>query len=170
MSILTADTGGQANVVDGILQSTEALDRVVEGYYLQYLGRVADSTGLSYWVGLIQGGASLETIQAGFIASPEFISNNNSDYIQGLYRTFFGRTGSSSELAYWYGQLPSLGLAGVAQGFATSTENRQQFITEIYREISPPDADQCSGGDLGWAVRGSWLPRGADAQHAHVPQ
>ncbi len=132
VGILNASSTGQANVVNGILQSTEALDRVVEGYYLQYLGRAADAAGLSYWVGQIQGGASLETIQAGFIDSPEFISNNNSDYIQGLYRTFFGRTGSSAELAYWYAQLPSLGLAGVAEGFATSTENRQQFVTETY--------------------------------------
>ena len=132
VSTLTAGASGQANVVNGIIQSTEALDRVVEGYYLQYLGRVADTAGLSYWVGQIQGGTSLESIQAGFLASPEFISSNNSDYIQGLYRTFFGRTGSSTELAYWYGQLPTLGLAGVAQGFATSTENRQQFITQIF--------------------------------------
>ncbi len=152
----TGSSGGQANVVNGIVQSTEALDRVVEGYYLQYLGRVADAAGVNYWVSQIQGGTSLETIQAGFIASPEFIANNNSDYIQGLYRTFFGRTGSSTELAYWYSQLPSLGLAGVAQGFASSTENRQQFITQIFENYlhqTPTSAQVATwvgtSGDLG---------------------
>jgi hypothetical protein len=124
---------GQSTIVNGIVKSTESLNRIVNSMYLQYLGRSADSLGQAYWVSQIQAGASLESIQAGFISSAEFISSNNSDYIQGLYRTFLGRTGSSSELAYWYSQLPSMGLSGVALGFATSQENRRDFIAGVFR-------------------------------------
>jgi hypothetical protein len=130
----TLASSGQAAVVQGIVESTAALDLIIDAYYLKYLGRTADAGGQAYWVGLLQGGASLESIQAGFISSPEFISSNNSDYVQGLYLTFFGRTGSSSELAYWYGQLQQPnGLNIVANGFATSAENRDAFVTSFYR-------------------------------------
>ncbi len=131
--VAVLNANGQAAVVNGIVKSTESLDRIVNSMYLQYLGRAADSAGQAYWVSQIQAGASLESIQAGFISSAEFISSNNSDYIQGLYRTFLGRTGSATELAYWYSQLPTEGLSGVALGFATSQENRKDFIASVFQ-------------------------------------
>jgi hypothetical protein len=126
-------TNGQASVVRQIFESTESLGRIVDGFYLKYLGRVSDGPGRAFWVSAIQGGVSLETIQAGFIASPEFISSNNSDYVQGLYRTFLNRTGSTSELAFWYNNLQQPnGLSFTANGFAKSAENRRNFVQSIY--------------------------------------
>jgi len=131
----TLHGNGQAAVVQGIFESTASLDNIISGYYLKYLGRTADAPGEAYWVGLIQNGATLETIQAGFISSAEFIASNNSDYVQGLYRTFFNRTGSATELAYWYGQIQQPnGLNIVAQGFATSAENRHSFVQSVFEQ------------------------------------
>ncbi len=131
----TLSSSGQAAVVKGVFQSTPSLTRVVDGFYIKYLGRTADMAGASSWVALLQGGSSLESIQAGFISSAEFISSNNSDYVQGLYRTFFGRTGSASELAFWYGQIQQPnGLNIVAQGFATSAENRQSYVQSTFTQ------------------------------------
>jgi hypothetical protein len=132
----TLTSQGQAAVVKGIFESTASLDNIVAGFYLKYLGRAADAGGEAYWVSLIQSGSTLESIQAGFISSAEFISSNNSDYVQGLYRTFFNRTGNVAELAYWYTQLqqPS-GLNLVSNGFAVSTENRSSFVQSIYTQF-----------------------------------
>ncbi len=131
----TLHADGQAAVVQGIFESTASLDKIISGYYLKYLGRTADAAGEAYWVGLIQNGATLESIQAGFISSAEFIASNNGDYVQGLYRTFFNRTGSASELAYWYGQIQQPnGLNIVAQGFAASAENRNGFVQSIFEQ------------------------------------
>ncbi len=131
----TLTTSGQNAVVQGIYLSTASLDNIVSGFYLKYLGRAADASGEAHWVGLLQTGASLESIQAGFISSAEFISDNNSDYVQGLYRTFFGRTGSAAELAYWYTQLQQPnGLNIVANGFAASAENRSSFVQSIFSQ------------------------------------
>lgn len=134
LPLLTASASGQANVLNGTLRSEEALTRIVDQYYLQYLGRTADA-GVVYWVNQIKGGMTLEQVQAGFLASPEFLSDNNSDYVQGLYRTFFGRTGNASELAYWYTQLPSLGLSGVARAFSQSPENRHDQLTALFSDF-----------------------------------
>jgi hypothetical protein len=131
--VTVLNSGGQAAVVQGIFRSTASLNRIVDGFYLKYLGRASDAGGRGYWVGHLQNGATLESIQAGFISSPEFISSNNSDYVQGLYRTFFNRTGTTSELAFWYNQLQqSNGLNIVANGFAGSAENRQSFVQSIF--------------------------------------
>jgi hypothetical protein len=140
---LNASSNGQANVVSGILRSTASLDRIVNSYYLKYLGRTADSTGQAYWVNLIQNGTALETIQAGFISSAEFRSNNDSDYVQGLYRTFFDRTGSVNEVAYWYTilQQPN-GLETTAEGFTASTENRSLFVQSIFTDFLHTTATQ----------------------------
>jgi hypothetical protein len=136
---------GQAAVVQGIFDSAESLGRIVDGFYLKYLGRASDSGGRAFWVNLIQGGTSLESVQAGFISSPEFISSNDSDYVQGLYRTFLNRTGSSAELAVWYANLQQPGGLNItAQGFARSAENRRNFVQSIFtsyfhRQGSPAD-------------------------------
>lgn len=134
LPMLTAGANGEANVLNGILRSDEALTRIVDQYYLQYLGRTADAAAV-YWVNKIKGGMTLEQVQAGFLASPEFLSDNNSDYVQGLYRTFFGRTGNATELAYWYNQLPALGLSGVALGFSQSQENRNAQLTALFGDF-----------------------------------
>jgi hypothetical protein len=123
---------GPANVVSGILRSDESLGRIVDGYYLQYLGRAPDFVGRAYWVGQIKSGMTLEAVQAGFASSPEFLANNNTDSVQGLYKHFFGRTGSPAELAYWYAWLPALGWAGVAKAFSASRENHLLQLTQIF--------------------------------------
>lgn len=144
VGVLTAGPDGKQNVLTGLAQSDEALGKIIEGFYLKYLGRVADAGGKAYFLGKIRGGQDLEAVQAEFISSAEFIASNNSDYIQGLFRTFFGRTGSASELSYWYTQLPAMGLQGVAEGFARSQENRAAFIRAgfdryLHRDVSAAD-------------------------------
>ncbi len=124
----------QATVAHAILYSTEGLDRVVIGLYLRFLGRASSMSERAGWVSSLQGGATLESLQAGFIASAEFRAHNDSDYTQGLYRAILGRTGSSSELAGWNGvlQQPN-GFQMAANLFAQSAENRQNAAMADYR-------------------------------------
>jgi hypothetical protein len=127
------DYGG---VVHAILYSTESLDRIVGGYYLRFLGRADNGTEELGWVKALQTGAmTLEQVEAGFIASPEYQGHINTDYVQSLYLNILHRTGSAAELAYWNGQLPRLGLAGVAAAFTGSFENRVNTATEYYQEL-----------------------------------
>lgn len=119
---------GRAAVVNGIVKSSESLGRIVGRFYINYLGRTADSAGLAGWVGAVQNGLSLEQVEAGFISSPEFLSHINTDFVQALYLNILNRTGSSAELASWNNALPQLGLKGVAASFTTSSEHRSRVI------------------------------------------
>jgi hypothetical protein len=158
VSVLTG-TGtntGQMAVAQGIAGSDAALTLIINAYYLKYLGRVSDSGGVQFWLSQIHAGTSLENVQAGFASSQEFISANNSDYVQGLYRTFFNRTGSSSELAFWYGQIQQPnGLNIVSQGFANSQENKMLFISNFFTSYLHRPA---SASDITfWSTQGSFF-------------
>jgi hypothetical protein len=118
------NTGGQAAVANGILHSSEALGRIVDQFYLRFLGRQSDPTGRAGWIGFLQNGGTEEQIESLFLTSPEYISHINVDYVQSLYMNILGRTGSADELALWNNNIQSLGLTGVANGFVHSTENR----------------------------------------------
>jgi hypothetical protein len=128
-AILTAGADGRTNVVNGIMRSDEALGRVVDSYYLKYLDRPADRTGRAYWIAVLRSGADIENVQAAFVNSAEFRSQNSAGVVQALYRTFFDRTATAGELTFWYGvlQRPN-GLAVVASKFALSAENRDRFV------------------------------------------
>jgi hypothetical protein len=146
---------GYDGVAHAILYSTESLDRIVGGYYLRFLGRADNGTEELGWVKAMQTGAmTLEQVEAGFIASPEYQGHINTDYVQSLYLNILHRTGSAAELAYWNGQLPQLGLAGVAAAFTGSFENRVNTATEYYQDLlgrtpQPGEAAALAGGFKG---------------------
>lgn len=56
----------------GFLLSTERLTTVVDGYYGELLGRSIDASGRRSWVAAIQGGARVEAIIGGIVASEEY--------------------------------------------------------------------------------------------------
>jgi hypothetical protein len=63
----------EAEVVQGFLQSTEAVTRVVDSLYAAYLHRQGETAGMNFWVQEIQSGReTLGKAAQGFLASPEF--------------------------------------------------------------------------------------------------
>jgi hypothetical protein len=66
---------GFATVALGFLYSSEHLTTVVNGYYLDLLGRSIDPGGRATWVGAIQRGARDEEIIAAIVSSPEYRLN-----------------------------------------------------------------------------------------------
>jgi len=125
--VLTAQ--GQAAVANDILRSNESLGRVVDQLYLRFLGRQSDPGGRAFWINALQSGSTLETVEAGFLTSPEYLHHIDTDYVQSLYINLFGRTGGPDELAGWYSQIQTLGLAGIANGFLTSQEYRGDSVS-----------------------------------------
>ncbi|CAN5309676.1 hypothetical protein BH10PLA2_BH10PLA2_31810 [soil metagenome] len=125
-------TLGRGGVSHNILYSSESLNRIVDGFYVTYLGRASGADERVFWVSTISGGGNIDTVEAGFISSPEFLAHSNTDYVQALYLNILGRTGGPSELAGWYQQLPQLGLQGVASAFTNSKEHREKTVTKYF--------------------------------------
>jgi hypothetical protein len=140
------NTQGQAAVANGILRSGESLGRIVDSLYLRFLGRSSDAAGRASWVGRLVQGASLESVEAGFLTSPEYLGHIDTDFVQSLYINLLGRTGSASELAAWNSQIQTLGLAGIANGFLLSGEYRADNVNADFAGFihSPPSSTQIS--------------------------
>jgi YD repeat-containing protein len=62
----------RTEVASGVLNSPEAQSDLVKGYYLRFLRRPAEPTGLNGWVGALQAGMPDQQIIAGFIGSAEY--------------------------------------------------------------------------------------------------
>jgi hypothetical protein len=61
----------RANVVNSFLFSNEYLARTTEGFYATYLGRLAGSSGVTYWVGYAQKSGSQANSAIGILSSQE---------------------------------------------------------------------------------------------------
>jgi len=64
-----------AQVASAIVASPESRQDQVQNDYTTYLSRPADSAGLSYWIGLLNNGATEQSVAASFLISQEFLAN-----------------------------------------------------------------------------------------------
>jgi len=94
--------------------------------YTKCLGRDAEKTGASYWVGQLNtnkvGGTA---VAEQFFLGTEFTKQNysNTEYVTRLYRTIFGREPEAEGLSYWTGLLgKGTSRKTVLQGFTSGTE------------------------------------------------
>ncbi len=135
----------QADVVNGILRSSESIGRIVDSYYIRFLGRHSEPAGQAYWINFQKSGHTEEQLESAFLTSPENQAHINTSFVQSLYVNILGRTGSAAELAFWNDQSQSLGLAGIANGFTGSLENRSRTITSYFEDLLHREP---SGADL----------------------
>ena len=105
---------------------SDPISEFVSRFYIQFLNRTADPSGLQNWTEqLVSGSATGTDIAAGFVNSPEFQGAGVSDetYVRILYRAFFDREADSPGLSMWTEALASgLSRQYVLQGFCNSDE------------------------------------------------
>jgi hypothetical protein len=116
--------------------------------YQQFLGRAADASGLTYWVGKMQGGLTDEQLETTFISTPEYIAvhgGSDVNWVIGMYHDLLGRAPDADGLRHWINQIE----AGeseydIALGFATSPEREGIVVTNDYNKYllrAPTQAD-----------------------------
>jgi hypothetical protein len=71
----TTGAGGELAVVQGILNSAEADQRILDNCYAQYLGRTPDPQGDQFWLNALEAGTvSPAAVAQAFLASDEFFT------------------------------------------------------------------------------------------------
>ncbi len=103
-----------------------SVEAFVRRMYTVALGREADVSGVDYWTELlISKESDGAAISAGFLLGEEFVGKNytDSEYINVLYKTFFGREADEGGEAYWRSILDGgKTRANVLAGFVNSNE------------------------------------------------
>ncbi len=93
-----------------------------------FFDRAADSSGLSYWVGMLRNGMSLRDIAVNFSQSSEFQTKyanaSTADYVEALYANLFERGSDAAGKAYWVEMIDSgkINRGDVALEFSVSAE------------------------------------------------
>jgi hypothetical protein len=134
---------GQGAVARGIEFSPEARTRLVQGWYVTFLGRAAapPASEVQWWVNLLLAGNSEERVLSYILSTAEFyyraqtlVSSGTSDerFVGALYRLLLNRTPGQSEVTSWVRLLPSVGRQGAALGFLKSTEYRGIMVRAYY--------------------------------------
>lgn len=126
---------------------------LVTGMYEDLLLRHPDQSGLAFWDGKLQGGASVSAVAFGFTASPE----RESIRITDDYQTYLGRNPDQSGLSFWlnaflHGSTNEdlvAGFVGSAEYYGASDKgagNRAAWIASAYQQVlhrvaKPTDID-----------------------------
>ena len=137
-------TLGQGGVANTIARSPEALARLVDSLYWQYLGRAATAGDESSWAGFMRAGHTEEDVIAALCTSAEFyirastLANYSSpdlpdaNFVRALYEACLGRVGSTNEISAWVNALPAVGRAAVVFQIVHSVEFRSDQVKSFY--------------------------------------
>ena len=99
----------------------DARSQAISGYYLQYLGRPADASGLNYWIYSSQ---TLDKVITGIKATPEYAARRAA--IAALYQKLLNRTPVDSEIDFW-----------ANNGLTTDLISQSIMKTSEYAKIHP---------------------------------
>jgi hypothetical protein len=127
---------------------------IITDLFQRVLGRAPDAEGMAYWLDVLAGGTSVETVGVYFYGSAEYYSSyaTPEDYVASLYEDLLHRDPEPNGLRYWAGQIRAgMPPAGVAHGFYASIESRRDRVTRLYRSILGRDPD--AAGREYWAER-----------------
>ena len=137
-------------VVYDIEQTSEYQADEIQGAFQKLLGVAAPSSAVTYLVGLMQGGADIQTIESIIIGTPEFYSaagGTNDAFLNTLYEDFLNRPVDQTSEAAW----STLMKAGykttqVALGVLSSTEYFTDLVNQDYEKYMgvAPDATSLS--------------------------
>ncbi len=129
-------THNQALVADSIIQSFEAQDLVVKGWYTKYLGRPAVWGEETTWANLLQQGFSEDRVLSTLLGSPEYFfraGGTDVGFVQQLFQDGLGRPASSGEVFDYVQAIESEpGRGGAAFAVFNSIEGRGDFILDLY--------------------------------------
>jgi hypothetical protein len=126
-------------VADAITSSAEYRSGLITDSYWTYLGRAPEAAGLQDWLRAMSSGLTIQGMEAGFLASPEYYlraSSSDSVWVQALYSDVLNRAAAQSEVDGWVQVLRAGGDRGqVAIGFLLSTEHLTTVVDGYYQAL-----------------------------------
>ena len=127
-------------VANAITSSTEYRSGLIRESYRRFLGREPEPTGLGSWLDEMGRGVTIQQMEGGFVASPEYFNQSgadNGEWVRRLYSHVLGRAADVSEVAYWVSRVdaPGVGRQGVAMGFLLSTERLTTVVDGEYQHL-----------------------------------
>jgi len=132
-------------VANAITSSTEYRSGLIAGAYREFLGREPEPEGRDNWLAAMAGGMTIQTLESGFLASPEYYFQSGSTdagWVRRLYQHVLNREAAESEVQGWVSVLAQgYSRHGVAMGFVLSTERLTTVVNGYYQDFLGRDID-----------------------------
>lgn len=126
-------------VAHAITSSDEYRGRLVTRSYRTFLNRAPEPAGLAHWVRTLGSGLTIQQMEAGFLASPEYYrkaGGTPAGWVTGLYRHVLDRGAAPAEIRFWTDRLArGDDRSTVALGFLLSTEHLTTVVDGYYQEL-----------------------------------
>ena len=138
-------------VVYDIEHTTEYHTDEIQGAFQQLLGVAAPSSAVKYLVGVMQGGADFQTIEAIIVGTPEFYSaagGTNDAFLNTLYEDFLNRPVDQTGETAWNALMKAgYSTTQVALGVLSSKEYFTDLVNQDYQTYMgvAPNAASLSG-------------------------
>jgi hypothetical protein len=155
--------GGPNAVVVGIENAAEGRKRLVDSWYVTYLGRPAQGGEEQGWVQYLLQGASETSVLSAILGSQEFYnragtleSNGTADqrYIEALYSVLLNRNPSNSDLSAWTGVLTPVDRGTIVNTFLSTFEYRADVVRGYYSSILHRPSLPSGAEVAAWAASG----------------
>lgn len=144
----------RAVMLQTLAYSDEYIGFVVDGYYLNTLGRLADPSGKAHWINVIRAKRSTPgQVAAAFYASDEYYKrlggNTVESWTTDLYRKLLFRTPDAGGKAYWSSVALKQGRMAVAEPFMRAQETLNVRVNVLYKRFLNRTSD--AGGLKYWS-------------------
>jgi hypothetical protein len=98
---------GLAGAAQAFTHSPEYYSDLATNAYHHYLGRAPAGYEVAAWVNALHGGMSNAQLEAGFVASNEYVYSHASykDWIRAMYKDLLDRSPTDQQVNSWYNQL-----------------------------------------------------------------
>ena len=136
-----------------ITSSREYRGGLIKNAYSEFLDRSPDAPGLAGWLGAMNSGMTIQKMEAGFLASPEYYAKAGGDdasWVRQLYAHVLDRPAGGAEVDHWTARLAAgTSRQTVAMGFLISTERLRTVVSGYYLDLLDRGTDP--------AGRDSWV-------------
>lgn len=134
-------------VAGQIQTSTEALARLVDGFYTTYLGRPPGGSEVATFVSALQGSATDEIVLTTVLASAEYFADapsvpgvgggtaTNATFVQAVFEQLLGRAASPMEAQLYQAMIGGSGRDGVVTAILGSAEWRTRVVSAYYTAL-----------------------------------
>jgi len=134
-------------VASEIQTSSEALTRLVDGFFTTYLGRAAGASEVAAFVTALQGSATDETVLTTILASAEYFAAapgvpgvgggtpTNATFVQAVFEQLLGRAATPQEAQFYQVMIGSSGRDGMVAAILASAEWRSRVVSAYYTTL-----------------------------------